>query len=277
MATDTPPSVHLLPVQHLDAGEHTEIIIRPISDVHIGNPSLDEKFLLETIREIRETPNMYWCGVGDYIESNLKRQKHAGVYHDLLTPREQCAEFVRLFGPVAHKCLGLIGGNHDHRVLHDTSFDPAWMIAEGLGVADKYRDDGLIVRLTVGKRTRRNGGRRPESGGAPCRYILYLTHGTTGSALVSGKALSLQRAGDVCLADVIVGAHVHSEVVFKDRVFTPTFNDIHDCAFRDRWFVNSGAFVAYGAYARTARMRPQAVGCPKIHLETRRERVAVTV
>ena len=277
MGADSPiAGPQLIPVQRLDVGDYESIIVRPIGDVHVGNPYQDAPYLAGLIREIKDTPNEYWIGCGDYIESNLKRQKHAGVYGDLLTPKEQVDEFVRLFDPIADKCLGLIGGNHDHRVLHDTSFDPARMIAKDLGLEDKYVDDGLVVRLAFGSRTR-TGGRRDARGQSACRYTFYVTHGSTGSALVSGKALSLQRAGDVCLADVVVGAHVHTEIAFRDIIYTPTYNDIGNCSYRERWYVNTGSLIAYGPYARTARMRPQPVGVPRINLDATREKVSVTI
>jgi hypothetical protein len=275
---DAPASgPQLIPVQELDAGDHDTIIVRPIGDVHCGNPYQDTVYLKALIREIKDTPNMYWIGCGDYIESNLKRQKHAGVYFDLMTPKEQVDEFVSLFDPIADRCLGMIGGNHDHRVLHDTSFDPARMIAKELGLEDKYRDDGLVIRLAFGKRTQRNG-RRGSGGGMNCKYIFYVTHGATGSALVSGKSLSLQRASDVCpTADVVIGAHVHTEIAFKELVYLPSFWDRHECAYKERICVNTGSLVKMGAYARTARYRPTTVGVPSIHLETRREKVSVTI
>lgn len=278
MAVDTPPASgpQLIPVQELDAGEFDTIIVRPIGDVHMGNPYQDTLYLKALIRDIKDTPNMYWIGCGDYLESNLKRQKHAGVYFDTLTPKEQVDEFVTLFDPIADKCLGLIGGNHDHRVLHDTSFDPARMVAKELGLEDKYVDDGLVIRLQFGTRSLR-GGRRTSKGNGACWYTFYVTHGSTGSALISGKALSLQRAGDVCLADVVIGAHVHTEVAFRDIFYTPTQWDKNECSYRERWYVNTGSLVKMGAYARTARYRPTAVGVPRIALDTRREKVSVTI
>jgi hypothetical protein len=267
----------LIPVQSLDVGDFDQIIVRPIGDVHVGNPYQDTNYLVGLVRDIKDTENMYWIGCGDYIESNLKRQKHAGVYSDLLTPKEQVDEFIRLFDPIAGKCIGLIGGNHDHRVLHDTSFDPARMIAKDLGLEGKYVDDGLVIRLQFGKRTVRSGGRRQQRGSAKCHYTLYVTHGASGSALISGKALSLQRAGDVCVADVVIGAHVHTELAFRDIIYTPTHWDKIECSARERIYVNTGSLIKTTAYARTARYRPTTVGVPKIMLDTRREKVTVAI
>jgi hypothetical protein len=269
--------VNMIPVQvPRIEDEARELIVRPIGDVHIGNPYLDERFLERTIKEIKESPEMFWIGCGDYIEANLKRTKHHGVYSDLMNPKEQADEFVRLFLPIADKCLGFIAGNHDHRIKHDTSFDPAEIIARGLGVEDKYADDGLIVRLAFGKRTAR-GGRRTFKGESPCRYTFYVTHGSSGSALVSGQALALQRAGDVVTADVIVGAHVHSQIAYKRLLFMPNHFDRKDCTYMEQHFVNTGSFITYGGYARTARMRPQPVGVPHITLRTDCERITVTM
>lgn len=151
------------------------------------------------------------------------------------------------------------------------------MIAKDLGLEDKYVDDGLVIRLQFGARTSRVGGRRAQGGGHSCWYTFYVTHGSSGSALVSGKALALQRAGDVCLADVIIGAHVHTELVFRDLFYTPSMFDKHNCTYRERWYVNTGSLIKYGSYARTARYRPTTVGVPRIALDTNREKVSVTI
>lgn len=268
----TPPALHLLPVQQVSASGYDHLIIRPIGDVHIGNPAFDSAYWERLLREVRDTPNMYWIGVGDYIENANKRQKHGAVYHTP-PPSRQAREFVEQVAPIAGKCLGLIGGNHDFWTKDDSDFDPVEQIAERLGLADRYGEDGLVVRLETGSRTK--PGRRDVRGSSPCRYTLYVTHGSSGSALVSGKALALERAGNACLADVIVGGHVHSEIVFKSLIYTPQWSDKVECSYREVVYVNSGSLLNYTAYARRARYRPQPVGIPYILLATDREKVRV--
>lgn len=276
MAVDAPPDLCMPPVQRLDYAGHDEIIVRPIGDVHIGNPAFDHAYWERLLREIRDTPNMYWIGCGDYIENANKKQKHGGVYGQTMGPGKQVRVIQDDLAPIAGKCLGMIGGNHDHWSKDDVDLDPARIIAQGLGVEEKYGEDGLVVRIELGPRTR-VGGRRGLAGSNKARYVFYVTHGSSGSALVGGKALALQRAGDVCLADVVIGAHVHSEIVFKSVMYTPTFHDVHNVTYREVTYVNTGSLLGYTAYARTRRYRPQPVGVPAIHLDVHREKVTVRV
>jgi len=264
------PTLGMIPVQRLDAKDHPHIIIRPIGDVHVGNPHFDRPYWERMLCEIRDTPNMYWVGAGDYIENANKRQKHGGVFHQTVGPRGQVEAVAEDLAPIAHKCLGMIGGNHDHWSLMDTDLDPAEWIAEKIGVKEKYAVDGLVVRLEMGARTQ--VGRRDRRGGdSPCRYTLYLTHGASGSAAIGGKATALQKTADVVVADLYIGAHVHTEMMFRDIIYTPGWHDRTDCSFRERWYVNTGSLLHYTTYARTRRYRPQPVGIPYIYLDCRRE------
>jgi len=247
------------------------IIIRPIGDVHRGNPHFDEQYWESMLLEIQNTPNMYWVGCGDYIENSNKRQKHGGVYHQTMGPRAQVEAVADDLHPIAHKCLGMIGGNHDHWSLMDTDLDPAEWIAEKIGVAEKYRTDGLVIRLETGNRSR--DGRRQRRGDSPCRYLVYVTHGSSGSAAVGGKATALQKTSDVVVADLYIGAHVHTDLIYRDMIYTPSWHDRIGCTYRERLYVNTGSLLSYTAYARTRRYRPQVVGIPYIYLDCTRERV----
>ena len=267
------PTLGMIPVQRIDAGSHPHIIIRPIGDVHVGNPAFDRSYWERLVNEIRDTPNMYWVGAGDYIENANKRQKHGGVYGQTMGPRAQVDAVAADLAPIAHKCLGMIGGNHDHWSLMDTDLDPAEWIAEKIGVAEKYQQDGLVIRIETGARTRPGGRRGQRGGDSPCRYLIYVTHGSSGSAAVGGKATALQKASDVVVADLYIGAHVHTELIYRDLIFTPTWHDRVSCAYRERWYVNTGSLLHYTPYARTRRYRPQPVGIPYIYLDCTRELV----
>ena len=44
-----------------------------------------------------------------------------------------------------------------------------------------------------------------SAGDSPCRYLIYVTHGSSGSAAVGGKATALQKTSDVVVADPYIG------------------------------------------------------------------------
>lgn len=254
--------------------DQKEIVLFPIGDLHYGNPLQSKQAINEVIKKIQDTENAYWVGCGDYFELNGKKQPHNGVFSQTLSPEDQIDAFIDDFQPIADKCLALIDGNHDFRIKKDWDISPTRFAASELGIRDKYVEDGVLVPLSFGRRTR-VGGRREARGNSPCNYMIYVTHGSSSSATTTGKISALQRAGDVVVADVIVGAHVHSEVVFRDRIYIPTMNDQKQVSYRDRWYINTGSFLEYGGYALTARYRPQPMGCPEIIFDGTREKVQI--
>lgn len=265
---------HLLPI--VDFGkEKKEIKLRPIADLHYGNGQQNYREVKKVIKEIADDPDMYWIGLGDYVEFNGKRQSHGGVFHQTLNPEQQMEKFVEDFGPIAHKCLALIDGNHDARLSKDWDISPTKWCAKAMGIPDHlYVPDGALTRISLGTISK-NGGRRQRSGTTPCRYMIYSTHGSAGSSTTSGKINALQKTGDGIVADVILGGHTHSEIVFRDRIYCPTFHNKEQSAYRDRLYVNSSSFLEYGGYAVTARYRPQPTGTPTIIFSGECEKVSV--
>lgn len=66
--------------------------IIPLGDVHIGNAACDEELLDETIAEIKNRPNTYWIGLGDYCLSEdteiLTSEGWKGVRQMVKSPSE---------------------------------------------------------------------------------------------------------------------------------------------------------------------------------------------
>lgn len=251
-----------------------ELILWPVGDVHFGNSMQNIKEVRRVIQEIKNTPNAVWIGSGDMFEMNGKKQSHAGVFHDTISPEEQMESFVSHFSPIADRCLVLIDGNHDYRITKDWGISPLKWCAKAMGIPDeRYIEDGALLRIRLGRRTQK--GRRAHSSTSPCDYVIYVTHGSAASATSAGKVSNLAKAGNAVVADVLIGAHMHSEFVFRDRIYTPTIRDKDQSTYKDRFFVNSGSFLEYGGYALTARYTPQPMGTPKIILSGTKEQVNV--
>lgn len=252
------------------------MIIRPVGDLHLGNPGVDYAYLQDVVKEIYDHPNMYWIGVGDYVEMNGKGQSHNGVFTDNLTPQEQLDMFIELFHPIADKCLCLISGNHDQRIKKDWSIDPLMYPVVKMGLEDRYAEDSVYLKLKFGKITRL-GGRREPGGSKQCLYDIFVTHGTTTSTLLSGKLSALEKTGNVTIADVYITGHTHTPIVYKDRIYVGNSVDRNQVSYRDRWFVNTGSFLEYNGYAVTNAYSPVGPSCPYIYLDGTREKARVMV
>lgn len=254
-----------------------EMILRPIGDLHYGNPAQNKQLVQDTIQEIYETPNMYWINVGDTIELNSKKQPHNGVFLDTLGPEEQIEEFMEDFECIKDKMLLIIEGNHDVRPKKEFNISLIKWAARCWGVEDRYVADGALLQLEFGKVTR-IGGRREPGGGKTCQYDIYVTHGSGGSSTITGgKATALQKMGDVQQAHVYIGGHTHAQMIFRDRIYTNERSQTGQLKALDRWYINTGSFLEYDGYALSSRYRPQPPGCPYIYLDGTRERIRVGV
>jgi len=98
-----------------------------IGDPHEGNCNCNHKALKEAVEIIRNDPNAYWFGMGDYIEAII----HAGdprfdpkaidkeyTVRDLKDlPMKQAGRIFSYLKSIQDKCLGLLCGNHEEQYI----------------------------------------------------------------------------------------------------------------------------------------------------------------
>jgi hypothetical protein len=108
----------------LDANR-CDVELHPLTDLHIDDPDHAADHLARRIAHIRDTPNAYWVGCGDYGSLILpgdprfgsgghlrdEWREHLGRLPDFYL--ERCHE---ILSPIADKCLGLAAGNHEATV-----------------------------------------------------------------------------------------------------------------------------------------------------------------
>lgn len=266
------PPIKLLPTQRIETDEET-ILIKVLTDIHYGNPQLNESKLDRAIAEIQHTPNMYWICLGDVTENNTKLQKHAGVYGQAYRPKLQYRRAKQKLGPIMHKCWGFAGGNHDERSGEQTDIDMIEELLDYYEMRDLYVPTIGLVKVRVGSRTRTGGRRGPN--GDPCHYDIVFRHGTGGASTTGAKANAIEKLGNVCVADLYLQGHVHSSVHFTDRLFVPSPHDKQTISERVRTYAVCPSLVEYGDYAAKSGMRPQMTGTTTIRLDTTRERISV--
>lgn len=237
-----------------------EIKIKPIGDIHLGNPYLDEEFLESILLELEEK-DTYWVGVGDYFELATKKERNSGVFEATMSPQEQLDTFVRLFKPFAHKCLAMVNGNHDDRLVNEFGISPVKLAGQLMGVEEYVHEEAACFLLNL------------ES----TQYSVYMTHGDGSANTVSGKVSALDDLANSVIADLIIGGHTHMPFSFRDRVFVPasatqTGGNIPSV---DRVFVNTGGFLQYGGYTARNRMRAFPPSCPTIFLSKHEKQIRV--
>ena len=175
-----------------------------------------------------------------------------------MTPEEQYELCLELLTPIKEKIYGVHIGNHEQRIVNETSMDLMKSLSRELDT--KYLDSSCIHRIIV------NG----------YSYILFTTHGSSGSTLPHTKMKFLRDFAGYIDADVYVAGHVHELDTASD---VKLYLDIGDKMVkqRKRYYVLSGHYLKYGGYAEAKGYMPGKTGSPKIQLFGTKQDVHISI
>jgi hypothetical protein len=189
----------------------------PLGDIHLGVIHCDEDLLKAKVREIKNTPNAYWLGMGDYGDcitpSDFKRWEGR-----ILAPwmRDQMdnigpaqVEMVNdILSPIWDKCLGLIEGNHDDSIRKFNHYD---FMTELLKKANKQRKPpwekvpyaGVSCFVNLKFRRNKKEWKLTSKDTTGDEIIIHARHGEGGARTSGARALAVLR-----LAQTFVNAHI---------------------------------------------------------------------
>ena len=218
---------------------HVNDIIRlwVLGDWHIGNRDARLGLLQRHLDEIRDDPNSYWVGLGDYADciSPTDKRFDSTTIDDDISIRDTgrlgkvlTDKVMELMKPVANKCVGLAYGNHEWKYMRDQEQqDLHAYLCTSLSVPNlgySFLLD-VIAEYTgakhwvpgvsgVGVATRTDSKMTASRGDAPraWRVRIYGHHGAGGAATFGGKANRLERFMNYFDANLYLCAHVHEEM-----------------------------------------------------------------
>lgn len=253
--------VPLLPrIDLSEHGEEVEVVI--ISDIHFGSDDFHEKkWQADKAYVLASDPaKTRLLMLGDIFQFDTKYQKHSGVYNQVLSPDEQAERAVDELGSLVPYTDLLLAGNHDNRVLDAVGYDATKHLATQLGLRDRYVRDNAVVQYAVG----RSEGRRT----VPFIYHVYAYHGDGNGQ----SRASLERAGNLCLADAYVSGHTHDPLVFTDRIYLP-HPQTQSMTYRDRLYLATGAYQMGSGYTLRKNYRPRRYGRASLFLNPHVRRI----
>jgi hypothetical protein len=190
-------------VVDLDLRKGEMLMLEPLGDIHYGSPAFMEEKFLERVEAIRRDKNRYWIGMGDYID-NVRPYKQGTVDKRWTTEAlkgvpdwdEQIRGFVEMIKPIAHKCLGLLWGNHEWSTMTSAEFEDR--VCKPLGVDFLGGRAFLVLRIRSGKKV-------------VGEYSVFAIHGNYSGMRVGGALNRLQDLARVYDADVYLMGHTHSK------------------------------------------------------------------
>lgn len=245
----------------------TELELIPISDTHIGDPSVNEQKVAELIRYVDDHPNTYALLNGDLMNNAIKSSK-SDTYTEYLSPMEQMVKLVNMIRPISHKILAVTQGNHERRTWKESGVDITRLMCRELGLEDKYAEGMAYIFLRFGETNGKNHNRQQ-------RYTILITHGSGGGKSVGSKANRLADLVSIADADIYIYGHTHQTIAFKEGFIRvdPCSDSVRDV---DRLFVNSGAYMQWGGYAEQNQYRPSVIVTPHIILSGTDRKMTVT-
>jgi predicted phosphodiesterase len=198
--------------------------IVPLGDVHIGNRACDETLFASVVKRIKDDPTAYWIGMGDYADFVNRSDKRFSVTSlaDWLKvehlgdlAKAQRDRYLDHVLPIADKCLGLVGGNHERAIKRyyerDIHAEIVTAIKQAAGHPPEFRlglDYCGWLQLFFRVDDKHTRGRTD----------IYLHHGFVGGKLAGAKALNMQRWLWSHDADLVLFGHSHNTGVQVEAV-----------------------------------------------------------
>ncbi len=236
--------------------KNLEII--PLADLHIGDPLCDMDAIRAKIEYIKNHPNVY-CMLNGDLMNNATKNSISDVYVENLTPMQQLAQLVELFGPIKHKILSITPGNHEFRSWRWDGIDLTKLLAIQLGIEERYSNTSALVFLRFGKQSSHKLNARMQ-------YVIYVTHGSGGGRKEGAKAIRLADMASIVDADIYIHSHTHLPMIMKQSFYRTEVRS-SSVSQVTKLFVNTAAMLNYGGYGETAEFKPASKDTPHIYLD----------
>ena len=235
-----------------------DIVIYPISDVHLGSLEHDGKTWDKFCESLIERPNAYITLGGDLI-NNATRSSVSNIFKDVLSPSQQKRRMKEALKPIKSRILCAVSGNHERRSQKDADYEPMYDIMGDLEIEHLYRENIAFMKLSLGKRTNETK--------AKSSFMFAITHGAGGGIYTGASVNRNERFGNVIDGvDCLIVGHTHKGTVSKPGkiVVDPRNNQVYR---RDYTVITSVPWQAYGGYAMQKMLLPAANSCPQeVHL-----------
>ena len=226
-----------------------EVPLVAVQDVHIGAGSFYRKKFDDLIQYIQDTDAL-WFYNGDGIDNGTRYSPGCSALENDMTPNQQVRYLYEKLAPIKYNCIGLVGGNHDHRTKKESYYD----ITEELSYFLNAHYFGYEMYFVVTKRDPKNGG---------TAYTVYSNHSASAHKNAGSGANYMTNNWMPWLenVDIMCKGHDHNVGLFP---VGSTYFDTSNVVARDRvrWLWMPGSFLAKGkGYAAKKPYAPQ----PKIY------------
>lgn len=233
-----------------------EIELLVLADYHYADPNSDHGLIKRDIDYVAAHDNAYCVLAGDLMNCAIKSSV-SDIYGDTLPPMDELSICEDLMRSIAHKIIGIVGGNHEARHYKTNGVDMTRILARQLGVEDKYSPDTALIFLRLGEDAHRKHHHRPVL------YTIYLTHGSGGGRKEGGKIQRLVDLSSIVDADCYIMGHTHLPASLKTSFARPSAAN-SSITYCTKLYINSAAKLDYGGYGDVSGFRPNCKDTPRI-------------
>ncbi len=239
--------------------------VYPIGDEHIGTKHCHLMALQKKIKEIRDTPNTFWIGMGDKCEFITPGDPRwdidvidTDIYHPDNIAEDQSQTWLDLYSCIKHKCLGLLEGNHEDSIRKHFHVDVQKNICKRLGV------DNLGSSCFIKFQFKR--GTTPKNSHYQ-NYIGAFTHGAGCPVTDGAKINRLASLMNSFEADMVATGHHHDIKTLTKAYLTLQIKTLEIQqkvkvgAITGCWFKTYSQGVR-ASYSERKNYPPTTIGCP---------------
>lgn len=214
-------------------GKPNELKVLLLNDLHFGSEAVNYGLLERIAKWLdRHGHNTRILINGDIIEGVLKTSK-GDIYDQKLSPREQIQMAADYLKPYSRLISCVTSGNHDQRIMNETSLDPVEILCEKLGIIDKYAGFEAIAGFAWNKRF----------------YSVQMFHGAGGGSTLAAIERNMKKYKEKSNAHVMYCGHWHKEFAKPLKHFaTDPFNKV--IREERHWLVCGNTVVDTAKYAK---------------------------
>lgn len=225
-------------------GNHSALYLLFIGDIHLGNKYINLSYLDRALRFAnKHRKNCRIVLIGDLLEAATKASVGRGVFDEDYCLQRQFEEAIELLDGFRDNIDFVIDGNHEERIMRDTSFEITQEICHRIGVIDAYsKFQGILnIRMNTG-----------------LTYSIHAWHGTTSGTKDSSAVNALLGMRNKVTSHIYAMGHTHKLFHFSKKHYIP--NPGGELLTIDQHFVNTGTCLDVGGYGEQKGLEPTRIG-----------------
>ena len=247
--------------------QREDIIIYPISDVHIGAKEHMEREWADFCDKVLSS-NAYITLGGDLI-NNATRSSVSNIFEETMRPREQKKLMVEMLTPLKDRILCAVTGNHERRSGKDADDDPTYDILCKLDREDLYRENIAFTKIQMGN---------PKScGETNPTYVIVNIHGAGGGIYTGAAVNRNERFGyTIDGMDLLIVGHSHKPFVTQPgKIKIDTHNN--RVSIKPFKVVTTTSWQCFGGYSAQKMLLPSSNAPQIITLCGKKKEILVTM